>query len=75
MSIPEIVLSSKNYKKAKMKGGLSWMTKKILGNELARFLMGNSFLVVMVNTQTGYIYARITQLNEHGIILVHHSIL
>ena len=26
-STPEIMLSSKNYKKAKMKGGLSWMTK------------------------------------------------
>ena len=46
-SKPEIVLSSKqtnNYKKAKIKGGLSWMTT-IKGNELARFLKGTIFLV------------------------------
>ena len=26
-STPEIVLSSKNYRKVKMKGGIGWMTK------------------------------------------------
>ena len=43
-----IVLSSlneTNYKKAKMKGGLSSMTT-IIVNELAPFLMGTIFLVL-----------------------------
>ena len=34
---------TKNYKKEKMKGGLSWMT---IRNELARFLMGTIFPVL-----------------------------
>ena len=37
------------YKKAKMKGGLSWMTKN-KGNELARFLMGTIFLVIIISS-------------------------
>ena len=44
MSTPEIVLSSKrtnNYKKAKVKGGLSWMTNYYM-NSLA-FFYGNQF--------------------------------
>ena len=36
-------LNDKNYKKAKMKGGLGWM--KNIGNDPARFLMGTIFLV------------------------------
>ena len=43
-STPEIVLiKDKNYKKAKMKGGLGWM--KNIGNDPARILMGTIFLV------------------------------
>ena len=48
-STPEIVLSSlneTNYKKAKMKGGLSSMTTVIV-NELAPFLMGTIFLALL----------------------------
>ena len=45
-STSEIVLSSKiNYKKEKMKGGLSWMTN--MGNEVARFLMG-TFNILLI---------------------------
>ena len=39
-------LKDKNYKKAKMKGGLGWM--KNIGNDPARFLMGTIFLVLSV---------------------------
>ena len=38
-------LKDKNYKKAKMKGGLGWM--KNIGNGPARFLMGTIFLVYL----------------------------
>ena len=39
-------LKDKNYKKAKMKGGLGWM--KNIGNDPARFLMGTIFLVIII---------------------------
>ena len=38
-------IKDKNYKKAKMKGGLGWM--KNIGNDPARFLMRTIFLVLL----------------------------
>ena len=40
-------LKDKNYKKAKMKGGLGWMKKIFIWNDPTRFLMGTIFLVVL----------------------------
>ena len=38
-------LKDKNYKKAKMKGELGWMTN--IGNDPPCFLMGTIFLVII----------------------------
>ena len=56
---------TKNYKKEKMKGGLSWMTN--IGNELARFLMGTIFLVHTV-------YVGWESLYMTSLMLVGHSL-